>query len=93
MLSDEKVIELKNAKDEYDASIPKDNLRRKENGSIMKTSAFNVAEIFRIDENLSDLMRINGFTGNVELYKNLATLRLKSDDKVSKADIQARAYI
>lgn len=93
MLSDEKVIELKNAKDEYDASRPKDNLRRKENGSIMKTSAFNVAEIFRIDENLSDLMRINGFTGNVELYKNLATLRLKSDDKVSKADIQARAYI
>lgn len=93
MLSDDKVIELKQAKDEYDASRPKDNLRRKENGSIKKTSAFNVAEIFRIDDELSNLMRFNGFTGNVELYSNLDEFRLKSDDKISKADIQARAYI
>ncbi|MCK8612227.1 virulence-associated E family protein [Apilactobacillus nanyangensis] len=93
MISDDKVIELQRDKDEYDASRPKDNLRRKANGSIKKTSAFNVAEIFRTDESLSKLMRINGFTGNVELYGNLDAFKLKSDDKISKADIQARAYI
>lgn len=93
MISDDKVTNLKLVKEQYDKNKPQDNFIRKSNGQIKKTSAANVIEVFKTDAQLSDLMRINGFTGNIELYSNLDAFKLKPDDKVLKADIQARAYI
>lgn len=87
-----KMEDLEKARDERVKTDSKDGLIRKNDGSLVKRSINNVYNIIARDENLKHLFRINAFTENVELYKNLDVFKLKPGEE-SKATIQIMAYI
>lgn len=69
-----------------------DTLDRNRSGNIKRTSSLNVTKIFANDETLKDLVRLNGFTKRMELYKNLNQLSLQPGE-LNNMKVQVKNYI
>lgn len=69
-----------------------DTLDRNRSGNIKRTSSLNVTKIFANDETLKDLVRLNGFTKRMELYKNLNKLSLQPGE-LNNMKVQVKNYI
>lgn len=95
LISNDKITELKNLRESFQEDAQPewvDELTRNRNGRITRTSSLNVTKIFANDEILKDLVRLNGFTKNMELYKNLDQLHLKPGE-LNNMNVQVKNYI